>query len=62
MPTKKDEVYICGECENQVKIVEPGKGLLMCCDAPMKVEKGKKETAADKMQSWGGDFKGRTLQ
>ncbi|NLK00300.1 MAG: desulfoferrodoxin FeS4 iron-binding domain-containing protein [Clostridia bacterium] len=62
MATQKDQVYECRDCGNVVKIVEPGDGLLYCCDSPMMIKQEKKKTSADFMQSFGGDFKGRTLQ
>ena len=61
MATEKGQVYVCKECDNTVKVVEGGAGMLYCCDMPMKVQQTSK-TAADLMQAFGGDFKGRTLQ
>ncbi|HOO03869.1 MAG: desulfoferrodoxin FeS4 iron-binding domain-containing protein [Methanomassiliicoccales archaeon] len=33
--TKVGEVYECEICGNKVKVVEAGKGTLVCCGQPM---------------------------
>jgi desulfoferrodoxin-like iron-binding protein len=37
--TKIGEVYLCSICGNKVKIVEAGKGTLVCCGKPMSLVK-----------------------
>ncbi|MHB8765957.1 MAG: desulfoferrodoxin FeS4 iron-binding domain-containing protein [Deferrisomatales bacterium] len=36
MATKVGEVYLCDICGNKVKMMEAGKGELVCCGQPMK--------------------------
>ncbi|MDH5483211.1 MAG: desulfoferrodoxin FeS4 iron-binding domain-containing protein [Candidatus Bathyarchaeota archaeon] len=33
--TKVEEVYVCEICGNIVKVLEAGKGILVCCGKPM---------------------------
>jgi superoxide reductase len=33
--TKIEEVYLCKICGNKVKVLEAGKGTLVCCGKPM---------------------------
>ncbi len=33
--TKVGEVYLCEICGNKVKVLESGKGTLVCCGKPM---------------------------
>lgn len=33
--TKIGEIYLCEICGNKVKILESGKGTLVCCGQPM---------------------------
>jgi len=33
--TKVEEVYLCKICGNKVKVLEAGKGTLVCCGKPM---------------------------
>jgi superoxide reductase len=35
--TKVGEVYLCEICGNKVKVLEVGKGTLVCCGKPMKL-------------------------
>jgi superoxide reductase len=37
--TKIGEVYFCEICKNKVKVLEAGKGTLICCGKPMKLTK-----------------------
>jgi len=37
--TKVGEVYLCEICGNKVKVLEAGKGTLVCCGQPMKLVK-----------------------
>jgi len=37
--TKVGEVYLCEVCGNKVKVLEVGKGTLVCCGQPMKLVK-----------------------
>jgi superoxide reductase len=34
--TKVGETYLCEICGNKVKVIEAGKGTLVCCGKPMK--------------------------
>ncbi len=36
--TKKQEVYKCEICGNVVQVLERGKGELVCCGKPMKLQ------------------------
>ncbi len=33
--TKAEEVYLCKICGNKVRVLEAGKGTLVCCGKPM---------------------------
>jgi len=33
--TKIEEIYLCKICGNRVKVLEAGKGTLVCCGKPM---------------------------
>jgi len=33
--TKVEEIYLCKICGNKVKVLEAGKGTLVCCGKPM---------------------------
>jgi superoxide reductase len=33
--TKVEETYLCKICGNKVKVLEAGKGTLVCCKKPM---------------------------
>jgi len=33
--TKVEEVYVCKVCGNKVKVLEAGRGALVCCEKPM---------------------------
>ncbi|MEM2589332.1 MAG: desulfoferrodoxin FeS4 iron-binding domain-containing protein [Candidatus Aenigmatarchaeota archaeon] len=37
--TKVGEIYLCEICGNKVKVIEAGKGTLVCCGKPMKLTK-----------------------
>ncbi|MBS7647983.1 desulfoferrodoxin FeS4 iron-binding domain-containing protein [Candidatus Bathyarchaeota archaeon] len=37
--TKVGEIYLCEICGNKVKVIEAGKGMLVCCGKPMKLTK-----------------------
>jgi desulfoferrodoxin-like iron-binding protein len=37
--TKVGEVYLCKICGNKVKVLESGKGVLVCCGEAMKLVK-----------------------
>jgi desulfoferrodoxin-like iron-binding protein len=37
--TKVGEIYFCEICGNKVKVLEAGKGTLVCCGKPMKLVK-----------------------
>ncbi|MCL6578329.1 MAG: desulfoferrodoxin FeS4 iron-binding domain-containing protein [Candidatus Bathyarchaeota archaeon] len=37
--TRVREVYFCEICGNKVKVLEAGKGTLVCCGKPMKLAK-----------------------
>lgn len=37
--TKVGDVYLCEICGNKVKVLEAGKGTLVCCGKPMKLVK-----------------------
>lgn len=39
MATKVGEVYFCEKCKNKVKVLDSGKGELVCCGEPMKLVK-----------------------
>ncbi len=39
------EIYKCEICGNIIEVVHPGKGVLVCCGQPMKLQK---ENASDK--------------
>jgi desulfoferrodoxin-like iron-binding protein len=36
MATEIGEAYVCEVCGNKVKVLESGKGRLVCCNQPMK--------------------------
>ncbi len=36
--TKKQEIYKCKICGNVVQVLEEGKGELVCCGEPMKLQ------------------------
>jgi desulfoferrodoxin-like iron-binding protein len=33
--TRVEEIYLCKVCGNKVKVLEAGKGTLVCCGKPM---------------------------
>jgi len=33
--TKVGDIYLCKICGNKVKVLEAGKGILICCGKPM---------------------------
>ncbi|MCW8801913.1 MAG: desulfoferrodoxin FeS4 iron-binding domain-containing protein [Candidatus Bathyarchaeota archaeon] len=33
--TIEGKMYACKVCDNVVKVMTPGKGILFCCDQPM---------------------------
>jgi superoxide reductase len=37
MPTEVGQVYRCNICGNQVKVLQSGGGILVCCGVPMKL-------------------------
>ncbi len=37
--TKVGEIYLCKICGNKVKVLETGKGTLVCCGKPMVIVK-----------------------
>ncbi len=39
--TTKEEIYLCGICGNVVKVIEEGKGELVCCGQPMILQEKK---------------------
>lgn len=39
--TTKNEIYKCNICGNIVKVIEAGKGQLVCCGEPMQVQEKK---------------------
>ncbi len=41
MATKKEQLYKCQVCTNEVKVVEEGVGTLVCCAKPMELQTGK---------------------
>ncbi len=38
MATKKEQVYKCQICTNEVKVTEEGVGILVCCAKPMELK------------------------
>ncbi len=38
MSVEVGQVYRCNICGNQVKVLEAGGGVLVCCGVPMKLE------------------------
>ncbi|MBM4236032.1 MAG: desulfoferrodoxin FeS4 iron-binding domain-containing protein [Firmicutes bacterium] len=41
MATKKDQVYKCQVCTNEVKVTGEGAGILVCCAKPMELQTSK---------------------
>jgi desulfoferrodoxin-like iron-binding protein len=42
MGTEVGQVFRCNICGNQVKVVEAGGGVLVCCGVPMKIAESAK--------------------
>jgi superoxide reductase len=41
MATKKEQVYKCQVCTNEVKVTAEGVGILVCCNKPMELKASK---------------------
>lgn len=37
MAVQTGQVYVCDICGNKVKVLEAGKGVLICCGQPMRL-------------------------
>jgi superoxide reductase len=36
---EQDKIYVCSLCGQEVKVVKPGVGTLVCCGQPMQLKK-----------------------